>query len=203
MFGKQELLKLTKMLIKIFIITYLAIFTLASFYFGTAGIVNSSSVIEINNIPKTEFTATFDSVQNKYKTFNYNGIIFNSMGEVREAQILEGIPKIYKWIFEVSDTTILLVSCCFLGALGSIFKVIKDLFFAIPIGIRQRFLYPVLGFVSGFIILTISYALPKFLTTGSEIKLDPSSIMFISILAGMLVERFYQWLSNIGNGIFK
>lgn len=186
------------------IIIYYALFTLAGLYFGTAGLVNSKYVEEINAIPKEELKVVIDSVSKKIVTYKYNDVIYGSIGSAKAAEIIQRVPSLYKWIFNQSDVIILLITCCFLGALGAIARIVKDKIFTPAALTPPRIAYlPVLGFFSGFIVLSISYAVPNYLTSGNEIHLNPLSVMVLCLLGGMYVELFMEWLGKLAATLFR
>jgi len=201
-----------KVISKICLVLYLLLWTLSGLYFGNAGIINNEYFKEIDNIPREEFKkipvdtdarpGTADSAV-KYKVFKgRNGILYGTQGDLRAAEIQEKIK--YKWLFEESEALILILASCFLGALGSIIRIVKDLVVDnVQVSITRFLLLPVAGFFNGFIVLSISYAIPKYLTNNEEVNLNPASVMVISLIAGIYIEIFLTWLNSVAISLFK
>jgi hypothetical protein len=195
---------MTGRIINIVLIVYLVLFAAAGFYFGIAGFVNSQYIVELNEIPETDYKAEFDSITNTRVTYESQGIRYASKGAAQEAEIASRVPATYRWLFNSSNSWILIITCSFLGCLGSIVRLVKEFMFDKHMPVERRLLLlPVLGFICGFIVLAISYAIPKFLTTSNDINLDPASVMFISLLAGIYGELFMSWLENVAKSLFK
>ena len=107
-------------------------------------------------------------------------------------------------MFEESETLILILASCFLGALGSIIRIIKDLVVDnIKVNTKRVLLLPVAGLFNGFIILSISYAIPKYLTNDEKVDLNPASVMVLCLIAGIYVEIFMDWLNSVAMSLFK
>lgn len=195
-------------LIKACLIFYVFTWVLSGLYFGNAGIINNEYYTQIRNIPKEDFqripidsVAESDSI--KYKIFvDRNGNKYSSKGAMEEAEIQEQIK--FTWLFKQSETVILILASCFIGALGSCIRIVKELVIdKNSIEITRALLLPIAGFFNGFIVLSISYAIPKYLTTEKNVTLNPASVMVLSLLAGIFIETFMTWLNNLANSLFK
>jgi len=201
-----------KTIVTIGLVLYLLLWTLGGLYFGNAGIINNEYFKEIDNIPEkafekipTEPDTKSDSANTKvtYKVFvGSDNIQYQSPGDLQVAEIQKKIK--YKWLFEESETLILILASCFLGALGSIIRIIKDLVVDnIKVNTKRVLLLPVAGLFNGFIILSISYAIPKYLTNDEKVDLNPASVMVLCLIAGIYVEIFMDWLNSVAMSLFK
>lgn len=201
-----------KLVSTICLVFYLLLWAIGGLYFGNAGIVNNEYFKEIDNIPKEEFkkipvvlNINEDSANTKieYKVFiDKDSMRYGSKGDLRVAEIQKKIK--YKWLFEESETLILILASCFLGALGSVIRIVKDLVVDnIKVNAARVLLLPVAGLFNGFIILSLSYAIPKYLTNDEKVNLNPASVMVLCLIAGIYVEIFMAWLNNIAISMFK
>jgi hypothetical protein len=181
---------------------YLLIWGLISFYFGVGGVVNNQFYEEIAQIPKEEFNIQKDSATNRIKTYELKGIQYASLGDAKVAEIQVRVIDIYKWLFNSSESWILILSSCFLGVFGSIVRIIIKVIVDSP-ALKSPALIPILGFANGFIVLCISWSIPKFLTREQKIDLNPASILILALLAGLYYDLFIKWLKNVANSLFS
>lgn len=197
---------------KIFLALYLLVWTAGGLYFGNAGIINNEYFKEIANIPKEDFKiipispdGKQDSPTKKIEHKVYigkDGFRYNSKGALEVAEIQEKVK--YKWLFEESETLILILASCFLGALGAVIRIVKDLVVDnLKLNVQRALLLPVAGLFNGFLVLSISFAIPKYLTNNEEVNLNPASVMVISLIAGVYIEIFMEWLNSIAVSLFK
>ena len=182
-------------------ITYLAFLGIISFYFGVAGVVNNQFYEDIKQIPKEEFEVKKDS-SNKIITYELNKINYAYLGDVKVAEIQDNVPSIYKWLFGVSESWIMILSACFLGVFGSLIRIVIKLLNDAPLN-KNPALITIIGFANGFTTLCISWAIPKFLTDQEKIDLNPASILILALLAGLYFDLFLKWLRNVATSIFS
>jgi hypothetical protein len=180
---------------------YLILWALCGFYFGVSGVTNVQFYEELKEIPKDHYTLQFDSTK-ALKPYTFRGKLYSSLGSAEEAEIADKVLPVYRWLFSVSDSTILVLSSCFLGAFGSIIRISIKMLIEKNLTAKMCLLLPFFGFSVGFIVLCISYALPKYLTTNSDVNLNPISIMVISLLAGIYYDLFIKWLQGLATSLF-
>src|SRR5262249_17307186 len=132
----------------------------------------------------------------------FDGHLYGSYADVRKAQVAKTVLPVYHWLFDASDITVLILSACFLGALGAVVRILIRILSSTPLSPPERLFLPSFGLFAGFIILCISYALPKYLTTSESVSLNPVSIMVIALLAGIFYDHFIDWLRNIAASVF-
>lgn len=189
---------------KIVVGIYLVILTIASFYFGAAGLINNQHLKELNSIPKEDFVTVIDSTTKDVVAYEFKNQKYASKGSARAAAIISSVPKLYRWLFNESDVIILIITCCFLGVLGAITRIIQEfLFEPSPPPVNRLFYLPILGLFSGFIVLSVSYAIPQYLTTNTTVNLNPLSVMLICLIGGVYAELFMAWLKKIADTIFQ
>lgn len=105
--------------------------------------------------------------------------------------------KLFGWILNAPSFLILVVSSCELGAFGGVIHLIRDISFNRIAPYDTQFLIrPFLGFMTGMVVLAISYLLPAILITDSDIQIRQTTLMCFSLFAGLFSNSFYMWLEN-------
>lgn len=181
---------------KSIIYLYLAIWCTGGIYFGIAGILNFNYSKSSNNPLLQDVSVKTDSAT-KSEYYIYKGMRLQSWKDVVEAMNQKQVSTLFEWMFDVHEVVILILASCFMGAVGSIIRILANVLYAKE-DVQQvnNYLVPFMGFFIGFIVLCLSYAFPKFLTTDTEITLNPTSVIVLSLLAGICSQLFFQSLSK-------
>ncbi len=131
---------------------------------------------------------------------NYNGLSFDNSIEMNKSDIAEEyimFIKIFFWAEHIPDVVCLLITCCAFSLLGSIIWLLRDCLVSKTELCNQKYLlHCLLGFLTGFFVLGLTYVLPTVLLKGDS-QFRPISLMFFSLFAGMYSFSFYNKLSTL------
>ena len=107
--------------------------------------------------------------------------------------------SIFPFIDEVPDEMALLITACAFGILGAFTRIMKLLALKEEPLLKCRVIsIPMLGSMTGFIMLGLASAIPYLLISG-EGNINPISLVFLCFFAELYSQRFFNWLSkNIG-----
>lgn len=107
--------------------------------------------------------------------------------------ILKSLPKNMIYLFTAMS----------FGILGVVTRITKEV--AIDnadIKAVEVYFFPVLGLMTGIIILAISQIIPNILINSSG-SVEPMTLAFLSLIAGFCSKQFYEWLISASGSVFK
>lgn len=126
-----------------------------------------------------------------------------SVDHYSTSQEIDKTMDFFKFIDMFPSLLLLVITACSFGLLGGTIKIIRDTVFnSIPISETKYVLVPLLGLLSGLIIFALSYIIPIVLVSG-ENEVRKTTLMFLSLFAGIMVDKFYFWLETLFNKLFK
>lgn len=177
--------------------SYLAlIFWLAfGIYFGLAGIIyydfSNEKEVVTTKVVKDENSGDEPTV------YYVDEIPFSSL-ERAQAYIEENrIGSMYNWFYRIPDKLTLFLTSMALGGLGSVISIVSRMALKnASIVDLKVFWNALLGALIGILVLGISYILPLLLTTETEINIRPTTLIFISLFAGLYAEKFLTSLEK-------
>ncbi len=168
---------------------------LVAFYIGTASLVTAKQMSDYEEAKKLEnLSANSDSVK-----VVYEGMIFANKAEMENFIVDLKAANVNKW-FNWSDTIpafmVLILGACSFGLLGTIMKMLYEHIFSIKLLYENNYVtLPLLGFLSGFLSIGLSYLLPSiFLDSASLI--NPVGLILFSLLFGFFIKEFIQLLAS-------
>ena len=101
-----------------------------------------------------------------------------------------------KWIYELPDFVLLIFTACAFGALGGVVRVVFDWSHGKhSYSLNNAFLLPLLGMLTGILVLGVSEFLPHVFVEG-EVAVRNSTLIFLSIFTGVFSKQFYLWLEK-------
>ncbi|MGC4104185.1 hypothetical protein [Ferruginibacter sp.] len=162
-----------------------------SFYFGTCSLISIKEIDDYNTSRKVEaISANIDSV-----AVVYDGIPFKNKTEMKhfvEDEKYAYVSKLFDWSSKIPDFLILLIGTCSFGLLGSLTKIIYDHVFGITLIQNSKyFAFPLLGFLSGFISIGISYLLPNIFLESKSMT-NPVGLILFSLFFGFFTKEFLE-----------
>jgi len=179
-------------------VTVISFFLILSLYFGIGGIMS----IDLNAANK--------QIEQAKQTDNvaviYDGITFKNKGAMQQyLQELkkESLVKFFWWIDDLTDFGALIITACFFGMLGGIISIVND----ITINnkkIEDLHFYstPISGFLTGFVVLAITYLIPTLLVEKSD-NIRSVSLMFLCLFGGIKSKEFYEKIDKYFSKLFK
>jgi hypothetical protein len=175
-----------------------SIFLILSLYFGIGGIIS----INLNEIEKQREQAS----QTDNVAVNYDGINFKNKDELfsyLNIQKNQNISKFFWWVDDLTDFGALVVTACFFGMLGGVISVINN------VAINDKkledlhyFSVPISGFLSGIVVLGITYLIPTILVQKSD-NIRSMSLMFLCLFGGIKSKELYEKVDKYFNKLFK
>lgn len=100
-------------------------------------------------------------------------------------------------IINLPEKLIVLLSACFLGLLGMLLNTLKETVYdkkeIFPTEVLQRSL---LGFLSGVLVVVLSYVIPSIITQTNELKIRTETLISFSLLVGIFFEPFLNKLKQ-------
>lgn len=176
---------------KIIAILFIIFWLLSSIYFGTGG-------LNYVNRHQPNVTKINDTTQ-----VILNGKYYKNRYELDCKQEDEISSKIYPLLEPLPTSLLYLVTIFSFGLLGSITNIFKQI--AIDNKKIENTKYvsePILGMLTGLIIMGLSFLIPNTLAT-QEIELKPQSLLFLSLFSGFFSLKFYEYLNKNFGKIFK
>ncbi|TRX49696.1 hypothetical protein FNH22_26890 [Fulvivirga sp. M361] len=184
----------------------LTLWLLFGLYFGLAGILyadltEEKEFIGGSNQVKKEVqlppgvTKGIDSLGNAY--YEMNGVKFTSLEKIKLRGQEEAAESVFNWYKTLPNKLILFITSMALGGLGSLISLVKKLALEnARIDDLRTFWHPMLGALIGIIVLGISYLIPIIITTESEVEIRATTLIFLSMFAGMYSKEFLAFLES-------
>lgn len=115
----------------------------------------------------------------------------------------EMVIKIFPYLNKLTGSLALVMTAMAFGALGGVTRLLKQIAFEKLSTENVNFIsIPLIGMLSGIFILGVAYVIPTILVAGDQ-RIRPETLLFLSLFSGLFSSRFYGWLSNNFNSIFK
>ncbi|WP_299367133.1 hypothetical protein [Winogradskyella sp.] len=133
----------------------------------------------------------------------YDGIEFKNI-ELAQVYIDEKKAKpFFSFIMDnLPKNLIYLITAMSFGVLGVITRITKETVIdKFEFKKTEMFFYPILGIMTGILILAISKIIPNLLVN-SKNNVEPLTLAFFSLIAGFGSQRFYTWLTESSSKIF-
>lgn len=133
----------------------------------------------------------------------YGGTSFRNIKEVSILKERQATIKMYPLINTLPTLIFDLIIVFAFGVLGSITNLFKQIAYEKKkIEDLNYISEPILGMLTGFIIIGLSYLIPNTLAV-NDIVLKPMSLMFLSLFSGFFSIKFYSYLNSLFGKIFK
>lgn len=162
-------------------------------YFGTGGITR----LENDNLLKKSLNE-LDTVK-----VIYHEITFTNKAALISALEQEQTDNIYPWISNIPSFLAYILTACAFGLLGTIVRFFIEIVIeGKPIDGIKYLSAPVLGILTGIVILGISFLLPTlFFNVDADIR--PTALMFLCLFSGIYLPQFYENLSAVFQKMFS
>lgn len=110
----------------------------------------------------------------------------------------------YHQLTYLPRSVLVMVLTMSMGVLGSVITMTWALLGSDRLGIKALMMLPLVGCMSAFVILVFAKAGQITLSTGTDSgSLNPFFISFLGIISGLLSERAYNRMAQIGNRFFE
>ncbi len=169
---------------------------LLGLYFGIGGFVKADYFISKEKV-KSEISKS-DTV-----SVEYDDILFENKASLKRYVEKQSIESIFPWVFKTSDFTGTIITACAFGILGAVIQLLRQI---VTVNKRpdelQYISLPLLGMMTSIVTLGITYLLPTIILTNGG-AFNPTTLMFLSLFAGLYSEKFYEKVSSYFNKLFK
>lgn len=160
-------------------------------YFGLAGVLYTDLAEEKAAVITESLNAQGE------KVFVYDGINFSSMEKARVYRDEMAATGMFSWFRSLPSKLILFLTSMALGGLGGVIGVVKQVALANKNILELKpFWSPMLGALIGLLVLGISYLLPVLLTTTNEVEIRSTTLIFVSLFAGLYARQFLNFLES-------
>jgi hypothetical protein len=166
-------------------------------YFGIGGLSRAKLDETLEKLEEDKIELTKNKIN-----VSYDGLTFETKYELNYYLEAESIETSFPWATRISSFMGLIFTSFSFGLIGSLISIIKEVVFQnLEINRTKYISYPLLGILTGLVVLGLSYLLPTILIENQN-QLRPITLMFLSLFAGMFCEKFYEKLSVYFNNIF-
>ena len=178
-------------------IVILAFWLLTGLYMGIGGLTRAKLDDTLLNLEQDKEKLVKDTVN-----IIYDGLDFSIQYELQYYREAESVEKIFPWALKISSFFILIMTALSFGLLGGVVSIIKEIVFdRKPLNDLQIWSLPILGLLTGFIVLGMSYLLPTVLVkNGGDIR--PVTLMFLCLFGGMFARSLFEKLTAYFNKMF-
>ena len=178
---------------KILPVTFISLWFCIGIYFGSGG-------YNYINVKQSKEKALHSNDTIKV---TYDGVSYKNKETLVNTLEKEATVNLYPLIEPLPTELWNLITIFAFGMLGSVVNLLKQI--AIDNQKVEDLKYislPLLGMITGFIIIGLAYIVPNTLAT-TEIELKPMSLMFLSLFSGFFTVKFYEYFSQLFAKIFK
>ena len=177
-------------------VAFIIIWLCIGLYFGTGSYSNIQ-----NRIDKKDADKAWQTIDTSKTTKYEIALKKAALDDARENE--KAILNLYPFISKFPNALISLITVFAFGILGSIINLLKQIVLEDKKPTDLKFVAePLLGMLTGFVIIGLSILVPNTLAT-SDVELKPMSLMFLSLFSGFFSKRFYVFLSDLFDRIFK
>jgi H+/Cl- antiporter ClcA len=171
---------------------------LAGLYFGIGGITRVNVDETLDNLNQDKDKLLKDTL-----TAKVGVITVSNQYELKYVTEYANLEHYFAWTIKIPKFTAFLITAMCFGLLGAVISIIKALAFgATKLNDSKWISEPLLGLLTGLVVLGLSYILPTLLTKGG-IDIRPLTLMFLCLFCGIYTEKFYNTLSSAFDKIFK
>lgn len=137
-------------------------------------------------------------------TVELDGHTYRSAKAAELAKREEDVPAAFRWFAAIPYVFALgLVSFSF-GAVGGVGRLIfRHLKAGVPLAALPIIGLPLLGGIVGVLLLALAYVFPAAITFQKSFEIQPTSIMFLSLLGGLGAEEVVEWIQDRIAGLIK
>jgi hypothetical protein len=176
----------------------LAIWLLGGLYVGIAGITKVSSDEVLESIVQDR-----DKLQKDTINTTWNGQHVATLYDLKYLSEYTTLTNLFPWTQAIPKFTAYLITAMAFGLLGALIGLIKDLALTATVARDTKwFSRPLLGLLTGLVVLGLSYLLPTVLIKGNN-EIRPLTLMFLCLFCGIFSEKFYHSLASSFDKLIK
>ena len=177
---------------KIINVIIIAIWTLSGLYYGVGGYM---SIVLLDQKEKAELGQDVG--------LKIDDTIYRNMDQYKWFHNKKQLETVFPWLIKVPQSLAIIIAALSFGILGGVTRLIKQIAFDDGVTLEniRAVSIPTLGMLSGIIMLGVTFIIPTVLTSGEQ-ELRPTTLIFLTLFAGLFAKRFYEWLSTCFHIIF-
>ena len=166
---------------------FIFLWLVSGFYTGTGGITKLENDILIKKAAES-----LDTVKVIYDDISYK----NKARLIAELET-EQTTVIYPWLEQCPSFLAYMITACSFGLLGALISLFIELAFNNKELNELKYLsIPLLGILTGIVVLGISFIIPSLIITGDK-DIKPEALVFLCLFCGIFSKKFYRRISNI------
>jgi hypothetical protein len=183
---------------KIISFIILCMWLLAGLYFGIGG---------ISRISVDEVTESIDKQKDALKKDTINikldGVDIENKYQLKYILEYSNLENYFPWAIQLTTFSSFLVTSMSFGLLGAMINIlIQIVFSASKIEDSNYVSKPLLGLLTGIVVLGLSYIIPTLIVKGNA-EIKPLSLMFLCLFCGIYSDKFYEKMSNSFDKFFS
>ncbi|ALI98923.1 hypothetical protein [Rufibacter tibetensis] len=166
-------------------------------YFGIGGLAQINLESTLQSLQRDK-----DKLMKEKVNAEYRGIYIDNKYELKYYLEVKSVRKIFPWTYDIPRFIGLIITAFSFGLLGALIGLIKDI--AIlnkPLNGLKYWSIPILGILTGLIVLGLSYTIPTVLTT-NEANIRSTSLVFLCLFGGIYTEIFFDKLMRYMDKFF-
>lgn len=176
----------------------LLVWFLAGLFFGIGGLTKLNSDETMESILKNKA----DLISKPFAPITVNGLTIDNEFEYEISNERDGLEKYFTWTVTLPRFTALTITALSFGLLGAVISLFKDLAFRNKTVLEIPYLsLPLLGILTGLVVLGLSYLLPTLITKGSN-EIRPITLMFLCLFCGICADDFYKKIEKSFDKLF-
>lgn len=183
---------------KIIAFLTLCVWLLTGLYFGMGGI----SRISVDDVTET-IDKQKDALKKDTIDVVLNDVTIQNKYQLKYILEYSNLENYFPWAIQLTTFSSFLVTSMSFGLLGSIINIlIQIVFSSVKIEDSNYISKPLLGLLTGIVVLGLSYILPTLIIKGSA-EIRPLSLMFLCLFCGIYSDKFYEKMSKSFDKLFS
>ncbi|MDB5088959.1 MAG: hypothetical protein JWR09_2953 [Mucilaginibacter sp.] len=184
---------------KIFAVSFIIVWLIVGLFFGIGGLTKLNSDETLDNIQKKEVELL---AKNFNPPLNVDGVTISNEYLYQIYNERHGLEKYFVWTVTLPKFTALCITAMSFGLLGALVAIIRQLSLAGKTIVEVQYIsLPLLGILTGLVVLGISYLLPTLITKGTN-EIRPITLMFLCLFCGICSDNFYKKIENSFDKLF-
>jgi hypothetical protein len=174
---------------KIPAIVFLCFWLFSGLYLGLGGI-SRVNVDEVNE----QIEAKRNVLQKDTINYTFKKVKYTTLYDFELAIENQNLVDYFSWVNGLNKFSSLLLTAMSFGIIGAIISILIEIAFGGTSVENTAFITkPILGLLTGLVVLGISYILPTIVVKGNT-EIRPISLMFICLFCGIYSNKFYDKL---------
>jgi hypothetical protein len=168
------------------------------FFLGIGGLSKLSVDETLENIQKRQT----ELMAKKFPPIDVEGVTIDNEYDYQIFNENKGIETYFKWTVLLPRFTALIITAMSFGLLGAVVALVRQLSINGKNILEVKYLsLPILGILTGLVVLGLSYLLPTLITKGAN-EIRPITLMFLCLFCGICTDNFYKKIESSFDKLF-